>query len=38
MMNTSPESGTDMFEFDQLFAQETMQRAGLANDGDDLPL
>lgn len=39
IINASPESGTDLFEFDQLFAQETMERAGLSmNDSDQLPL
>lgn len=37
IVNASPESGTDMFEFDQLFAEETMERAGLGH-GDQLPL
>jgi hypothetical protein len=39
MVNASPESGTgaDIFEFDQLFAEETMERAGLGH-GDQLPL
>jgi hypothetical protein len=39
IINDSPSSGADFFEFDQLFAQETMERAGLAqNEGDQLPL
>jgi hypothetical protein len=39
MMNDSPNSGTDLFEFDQLFAQETLERAGLSRgEGNQLPL
>lgn len=39
MMNDSPTSGTDLFEFDQLFAQETLERAGLSmGEGNQLPL
>ena len=39
MMNDSPSSGTDLFEFDQLFAQETLERAGLSRgEGNQLPL
>lgn len=39
IINDSPSSGADLFEFDQLFAQETMERAGLAQkDGEQLPL
>lgn len=39
MMNDSPNSGTELFEFDQLFAQETLERAGLSmGEGNQLPL
>jgi hypothetical protein len=39
IMNDSPTSGTDLFEFDQLFAQETLERAGLSRgEGNQLPL
>lgn len=39
IMNDSPTSGTDLFEFDQLFAQETLERAGLSmGEGNQLPL
>jgi len=39
IMNDSPSSGTDLFEFDQLFAQETLERAGLSRgEGNQLPL
>jgi hypothetical protein len=39
IINDSPASGTDLFEFDQLFAQETLERAGLSRgEGNQLPL
>jgi len=39
MINDSPSSATDLFEFDSLFAQETLERAGLKlGEGDQLPL
>ena len=39
MMNDSPNSGAELFEFDQLFAQETLERAGLSmGEGNQLPL
>jgi hypothetical protein len=40
IVNDSPSSGGgDIFEFDSLFAQETLERAGLKlGEGDQLPL
>lgn len=39
IINDSPSSGGDVFEFDSLFAQETLERAGLSlGEGDQLPL
>ena len=40
IVDDSPSSGggADLFEFDQLFAVETMERAGMTQDGDQLPL
>ncbi|EIW69439.1 hypothetical protein TREMEDRAFT_73857 [Tremella mesenterica DSM 1558] len=39
VLNESPLSGQDIFEFDSLFAQETLERAGLTlDDSNQLPL
>jgi hypothetical protein len=39
MINDSPLSANDIFEFDSLFAQETLQRVGLEiKEGNQLPL
>jgi hypothetical protein len=40
IVDDSPSSGggADLFEFDQLFAVETMERAGMTQVGDQLPL
>jgi hypothetical protein len=39
IINDSPQSGTDNFDFDFLFAQETLERAGLSlGENDQLPL
>ena len=39
MINDSPSSATDTFEFDSIFAQETLERAGLTmGEGNQLPL
>jgi len=39
IINDSPSSGGDLFEFDSLFAQETLEKAGLTLGEDDhLPL
>jgi len=39
IINDSPSSGGDLFEFDSLFAQETLEKAGLIlGEGDQLPL
>jgi hypothetical protein len=39
VVNDSPTSATDLFEFDSLFAQETLARAGLElGEDNQLPL
>ena len=39
IINDSPSSGGDLFEFDTLFAQETLEKAGLTlGEDDQLPL
>lgn len=39
IIDDSPTSAADLFEFDSLFAQETLERAGLTlGEGDQLPL
>lgn len=39
IINDSPTSGTDLFEFDSLFAQSILEKTGLSfNEGDQLPL
>jgi hypothetical protein len=39
IVDDSPSSGADLFEFDSLFAQETLAKAGLTlGEGDQLPL
>ena len=39
LLDDSPSSATDLFEFDNLFAQETLERAGLKlGKGEQLPL
>lgn len=40
IVDDSPSSigAADLFEFDQLFAVETMERAGMTQEGNQLPL
>ena len=39
LINESPSSATDLFEFDSVFAQEMLERAGLKlGEGNQLPL